>query len=410
MSSHSSFPDLTPFSGDRSSSPVLGTNLEGVNTHNRRVILDAIRVNRALSRADLARATKLSKQTVSNIVDELELEGMIVAQGTVARGIPGRPAIPYILAPDGAYAIGLHLDYHDARAVIVDLVGEVLLSRTARLPVDNPSRGLEILLALLAEARDAGGRLRPELETRLVGLGVAMPGPFGVPVPNGADDDYFSMARWQRFPLISSLKKNTGLEVSLRNDAAAAAMAELMSGRLHGVRDAVCLYLGYGLGAGIIINGELYTGRNGNAGDVGPIPGQPGPTSRPPLERLATLAALAEKLGRDPADPDYFARITHASETKEPAYQDWLEKAVGEIDWLVTVMELVFAPDAIVLCGSAPDRILDDVLASLGGRRKTGRSSRLVRGLADQWAPARGAASEPINRAFSPLYAALFKK
>jgi predicted NBD/HSP70 family sugar kinase len=90
-------------------------------------------------------------------------------------------------------------------------------------------------------------------------------------------------------------------------------MAEMISGRLHGVRDAVCLFLGYGLGAGIVINAELYNGRNGNAGDVGLIPAQPG-CSRPALEQLATLAALSESLGHDPADPEFFTLIAAAAE------------------------------------------------------------------------------------------------
>jgi predicted NBD/HSP70 family sugar kinase len=390
---------------------MLGTNAEGANAHNRRVIIDAIRVNRAMSRADLARATKLSKQAVSNIVDELEREGMIMGQDTIAREVPGRPAVPYVLGPNGAFAVGLHIDRHEARAVIVDLCGDVVVRQRARLNADDPERGFDEIIGLLAATRSDAQALRPDLESRLVGLGVAMPGPFSSePVRSDVVPDVYSMAHWQRFPLASRLEDETGLNVSLRNDAAAATMAEMISGRLHGIRDAVCLYLGYGLGAGILINGELYNGRNGNAGDVGLIPAQPGIGSRPPLEKLSTLAALSESLGLDPADPDFFTSISRATEKAGPEYQSWLTQAAQEIGWLVTMTELVFAPEAIVLCGSAPEKLLEDLLDKLNAPGIASDRPRMMRGLADLWAPARGAASEPINRSFSPRYSALFKK
>ncbi|QWW72630.1 ROK family transcriptional regulator (plasmid) [Rhizobium sp. WYJ-E13] len=396
--------------GGRAPRAILGTNVEGANAHNRRVILDAIRVNRAMSRADLARATKLSKQAVSNIVDELEREGVIMAQDTVAREVPGRPAVPYVLAPNGAYAIGLHIDRHEARAVIVDLCGDVLVRQRARLHAEDPDQGFKDLLNLLSSTRKDAAALRPDLEARLVGLGVAMPGPFGIDEARSVTADVYSMARWQSFPLVSRLESETGLVVSLRNDAAAATMAEMIAGRLHGVRDAVCLYLGYGLGAGIVINGELYNGRNGNAGDVGLIPAQPGCEPRPLLERLATLAALSESLDLDPADPEFSTVITQIAEKSGPEYQAWLSQAAREIGWLLAMTELVFAPEAIVLCGSAPEALLDDLLERLKAPGLTGDRPRMMRGLADIWAPARGAASEPIGRSFSPRYSALFKK
>jgi len=324
--------------------------------------------------------------------------------------VPGRPAVPYVLSPNGAYAIGLHIDRHEARAVIVDLCGDVLVRQRARLHAEDPDQGFKDLLDLLSSTRKNADALRPDLETRLVGLGVAMPGPFGIDEARSVTADVYSMARWQSFPLVSRMESETGLVVSLRNDAAAATMAEMIAGRLHGVKDAVCLYLGYGLGAGIVINGELYNGRNGNAGDVGLIPAQPGCESRPLLERLATLAALSESLDLDPADPEFFTVITQIAEKSGPEYQAWLSQAAREIGWLLAMTELVFAPEAIVLCGSAPEALLDDLLERLKAPGLAGDRPRMMRGLADIWAPARGAASEPIGRSFSPRYSALFKK
>ncbi len=103
-----------------------GTNHEGTSAHNRRVMIDALRINGALSRADLARATRLTKQTVSNIIEELERDGLVSSQEAVRRG-RGQPSTPYGLVPEGAFAIGLQIDRHVTRAVAVDLVGSVLV-------------------------------------------------------------------------------------------------------------------------------------------------------------------------------------------------------------------------------------------------------------------------------------------
>lgn len=98
-----------------------GTNQEGTSAHNRRVIVEALRLNGALSRADLARATQLTKQAVSNIIEDLERDGLVVALDTVRKG-RGQPSTPYRLVPEGAFAIGLQIDRHLTRAVAVDLL------------------------------------------------------------------------------------------------------------------------------------------------------------------------------------------------------------------------------------------------------------------------------------------------
>ena len=78
---------------------ISGTNHEGTSAHNRRVIMDALRLNGALSRADLARATRLTKQTVSNIIEDLEKSGLVVAEDSVRRGTRAAVPAPIILCP-----------------------------------------------------------------------------------------------------------------------------------------------------------------------------------------------------------------------------------------------------------------------------------------------------------------------
>src|SRR5262245_25638726 len=103
---------------------VAGTNLEQAKSHNRRVVIETIRTNGALSRAAIARLTGLSSQTVSNIVEELETAELLKPEPT-QKGTRGQPAVPYSINPDGGYSIGLQLDHQLLVGVVTDLSGKV---------------------------------------------------------------------------------------------------------------------------------------------------------------------------------------------------------------------------------------------------------------------------------------------
>lgn len=388
-----------------------GTNHEGTSAHNRRVMIDALRVNGALSRADLARATRLTKQTVSNIIEELERDGLVVSQETVRKG-RGQPSTPYALVPGGAFAIGLQIDRHVTRAVAVDLVGTVLVRAEADLSTDGPASGAKIVLDLVARVRSELAELATQAEARLVGLGVAMPGPFGI---EGNADDQWMMQAWQRYPLLETLAAGTGLNVGLQNDAAACATAERMVGAAHGVDNAVCLYLGYGIGAGLILNSELYSGANGNAGEIGMALLSASDPARTALEHRASLASLYLHLGIDPAAHGVYEEIGRRTEADDPLISEWVSTAAIDLRWAVHLVETIFDPQTVIVCGGAPEPLarkllmaIEPLLPSVADR--PGRAlPRLQLGMTDPWSVALGAAAEPIGRAFDPRFSAIMK-
>jgi predicted NBD/HSP70 family sugar kinase len=387
-----------------------GTNQEGTSAHNRRVMIDALRVNGALSRADLARATKLTKQTVSNIIDELEQDGLVSSQEVVRKG-RGQPSTPYGLVPEGAFAIGLQIDRHITRALAVDLMGTVVTRAEATLPADGPQSGVKVILDLVETVRRDLARLASQSERRLVGLGAAMPGPFGI---ESSGDDPWMMAAWQKFPLLEMLAAGTGLEVGLQNDAAACATAERMVGAAHGLDHAVCLYLGYGIGAGLILGGELYSGANGNAGEIGMALLSPGGRSAA-LEHRASLAALYQHLAIDPADPSVHAIVNDLAFADDPRISLWLEEAAMDLRWSVHLIESIFDPQTVILCGGAPETLARRLVAAMEpllpsiAARESRTVPRLQLGMTDPWAVALGAAAEPISRAFDPRFSAILK-
>ena len=387
-----------------------GTNQEGTSAHNRRVMIEALRLNGALSRADLARATQLTKQAVSNIIEDLESDGLVVALEAVRKG-RGQPSTPYRLVPEGAFAIGLQIDRHLTRAVAVDLVGSVLARAEANLPFDEPSKGVEVILGLVGGVRRELSQMSAQSEERLVGLGVAMPGPFGLK----NSDDKWMMPAWQKFPLLETLAKGTGLNVSLQNDAAACATAERIVGAAHGVDHAVCLYIGYGIGAGLILNGELYSGGHGNAGEIGMAllsPAGPGST---PLEHRASLASLYQHLGLNPADDDIYRQMDGLVTAEDPKIIAWIHGAAHDLRWSVHLIETIFDPQTVILTSGAPEALarrlveaMHPLLPSIADR--PGRHlPRLQLGTTDPWSIALGAAAAPISRAFDPLFSAILK-
>ncbi|MFD2053506.1 ROK family protein [Mesorhizobium calcicola] len=387
-----------------------GTNQEGTSAHNRRVMIEALRLNGALSRADLARATQLTKQAVSNIIEDLESDGLVVALDAVRKG-RGQPSTPYRLVPEGAFAIGLQIDRHLTRAVAVDLIGSVLARAEANLPFDEPSKGVEVILGLISGVRRKLAEISAQSEDRLVGLGVAMPGPFGLKNL----DDKWMMPAWQKFPLLDKLAEGTGLNVSLQNDAAACATAERIVGAAHGVDHAVCLYVGYGIGAGLILNGELYSGGHGNAGEIGMAllsPAGPGST---PLEHRASLASLYQHLDLNPADNDIYQQMNALVIARDPKMMAWIDGAAHDLRWGVHLIETIFDPQTVILTSGAPEALarrlveaMHPLLPSIADR--PGRNlPRLQLGTTDPWSIALGAAAAPISRAFDPLFSAILK-
>ena len=387
-----------------------GTNHEGTSAHNRRVIIDALRLNGALSRADLARATRLTKQTVSNIMEELENDGLVTSRETVRRG-RGQPSTPYGLVPEGAFAIGLQIDRHITRAIAVDLVGNVLIRKEANLPAGGPATGTRVVLQLVEDVRTELKLRTAQAEKRLVGLGVAMPGPFGTEQDEA--ENPWMMGPWQRFPLLETLSAGTGLNVTLQNDAAACATAERMVGAAHGLDHAVCLYVGYGIGAGLILGGELYSGARGNAGEIGMA--LLSVSGRRTVEHNASLASLYEHLGVDPMTPDIYSLIDKRAAAGDPDILAWIEKAAIDLRWSVHLIETVFDPQTVILCGGAPaalaTRLIDAMqpLLPSNADRADRLLPRLQLGMTDPWAVARGAAAEPIGHAFDPRFSAILK-
>ncbi|TQM38597.1 ROK family transcriptional regulator [Pseudonocardia cypriaca] len=258
-----------------------------VRRHNLALVLGEVAGPEPLSRAAVAARTGLTRGTVSSLVEELIAAGL-VTELAAARGGPGRPASPLRLDPRGPAGLGLEVGVDTVGACVVDLTGAVRAQRTVVSDHrdDDPDAALARLTALADD-------LVAETGLPIAGATVALPGVVG---PAGVLERAPNLPRWVDVAVGDALSTRLhGLPVRAGNEADLAALAERWAG---GPSDAVVVSGGIGVGAGILLDGALFAGGGGRAGEIGHVVVEPDGQAchcggRGCLETVAGLEALA---------------------------------------------------------------------------------------------------------------------
>jgi len=228
---------------------------------NERTVLDAIHRHAPVSRAEISRTVGISKPTVSVALQSL-LDAGLVREAEAGSDGPSYGATFFEPVPDAALALGLDLGARFLRGAICDLVGRVC----ARQDVELEGADARDVLELAATLRDrlvASCELAPEA---IHGAVVGVP---GVVLPHG-DEVHLAenVHGLEGMPIGAELGRRLGMQVTVENDVNLAAVGERWDGVARGVEDFVFLSIGTGLGAGVVLHGELHRGRNGAAGEV----------------------------------------------------------------------------------------------------------------------------------------------
>ncbi|MGO1319871.1 MAG: ROK family protein [Galactobacter sp.] len=241
-----------------------GTNLGRLGGFNQAVVLEAVRHHSdGISRVELAEATGLSPQTISNVARRLIEGGWIRESGTVISG-PGKPRTILELIPDRYVTLGVHVDPGQVAFTLVDLNGNVLAKKMFRPDEDLDPEGTVDLIAAQAEALlQASGYEK----SSVLGLGVAVPGP--IDLERGSALHPPLMEGWDEVDLVEPLVEKLGLEVILSKDTVATASAEQWLGTGADARDFICVYVGVGVGVGLVLGGQIMQGQTGNTGELG---------------------------------------------------------------------------------------------------------------------------------------------
>jgi glucokinase-like ROK family protein len=215
-----------------------------------------------LSRAKLATLTGLNKTTISSLVEDLLTRGLVHEVGLDTSG-GGRPARLLELAPQAGCIIGVALGVDFVSVILTDFVGRVLLHHRVE---TDPSAPQDAILAQTLQLIDATVAASQEQGTRLLGIGLATPGTVN---PDEGVLVFSPNLQWHNVPFRQILVQHTGLPAFVDNDANAAAIAEHLFGVARQVQNFIAVFAGVGVGGGLFLNGKLYRGAYGFAGEIG---------------------------------------------------------------------------------------------------------------------------------------------
>ena len=250
-------------------------SLQGLRLGNRRRVLDVLRQRGTASRTDIVRLTGLSRSTVSTLVCQLLEDAVLVElpERASAASAGGRPATLLQLDPTAGGALGVHLAHDHVRVAVTDLAGDVLDETLRELDVDHrPHDTLAFVGQAALELVEQAGLQR----AALVGLGVAVSAPVQ-PTTHALGSPI--LPDWSDVDVAGTLRNVTGLRVEVGNDANLGAMAERRYGAAQGVDDFVYVMLSDGVGAGLVLGGQVYEGATGGAGEIGHVTVAPRATS-----------------------------------------------------------------------------------------------------------------------------------
>lgn len=243
---------------------MLKATRQHIKDHNTRLVLKTIYDNNAVSRADVARLTGLTRPTVSTIVGALIDDGFVAEAGT-GPSVGGKPPIWLQVAADDHLLLCLDVSRNTFRGALINLRGQIVVRQEAAAP------GLQGEAALQKATELIDGLLAAALQP-ILGLSIGTPGL--VNPDTGVVHQAVNLG-WHDLPLAEQLETRYDKPVYVANDSYAAALAEYTFGEPRDSQNLILVKMGPGVGAGIILNGAIYPGDGLGAGEIGHVVVQP---------------------------------------------------------------------------------------------------------------------------------------
>ncbi len=343
-----------------------GSNQTGMRQFNERVVLQAIRMHGGMPKADLARLTTLSTQTVALIIARLEKDDLVIKLAAL-RGKIGQPSVPIALNPDGAFSIGVKIGRRSLDILLLDFVGAVRMRSSLVYRFPDPDA---VFQAIALGVRQMHASLAPPLRARLAGIGVAAPLSLGSwqHLQGIAPDAAW---RWNKLDIATQIAADTALPVQFAKDTAAACVAELVLGRGRSVKSFLYVFVDTFIGGGLVINSQLHAGLHGNAGAIGSLPlgmaqrGQRVPGAQ--MLNTASLLTLEKMFEQHDLDPAA-AYDERALQSPWLALSEiWLEQAGIAIAMAVNNASCLLDLEGVIIDGSFSRAMLDRLMHSVQG-------------------------------------------
>lgn len=367
-------------------------SFQRMKSTNLSIILNLIREKGPISRADIAKLTKLTPPTISNLTKELLMEGRIMEQ-SLGESSGGRKPTLLTLNSERHHIIGVDIGSHEMNLILTNLTGEVKHSIVQAIP--SPVNK-DLLISLLTKSIRSIISSAPEPQ-KLIGIGVAMHGI--VDVAKG-ESVFAPNLNLHHIPIKDILEKEFGLMVVVENDARAIAHGHQWFNHEKRAKDLACINVGRGIGAGLIIDGELYLGHDFISGEIGHmVIDLQGPTCscghNGCLQTFATGPAIAERMrtrlekGEVSSLAEMFAGGSYSELTGEHVFEaakagDMLAKQIlreaGEYLGIgLTNLIHIINPEKIVLSGgviNAQEFLLDSVQEMIQKRALTEKAKQ----------------------------------
>lgn len=332
---------------------------------NERNILTLIRKDGPKSKADITRATGLSAQSATRIVRRLHDADLLAPGGTV-RGRIGQPSTPFDLNSEGAYSIGVKIGRRTADVVTTNFAYDTLKSTV--LSYDFPafeSLRAKLLTSIQAHLDD----IPSPSKWRVCGFGLAAPNGIesweaSIGAPPGA------MADWADRDMATELSDALGQSFHVVNDASAACLAELNFGDHARAASYIYFYIGTFVGGGIVSDGHLFSGENGNAAAIGSLPFSDSTSlSFGQLIEHASLIGLTDALTAHGLPYQLAFEHGNAPAHAEGIFKDWLEKAGQSLAFAALSGQAFLDIRDIVIDGSLNEnlrkRLVEEVQSAL---------------------------------------------
>ena len=333
-----------------------GSNQVSLKAFNERLVINLIQDVGALSKAEIARVTGLSAQTVAIIVNRLIDEGLLLKKAAV-KGKIGQPSTPIELNPDGAISTGIKIGRRSVEVMAIGLTRAVIAHETRRYEAPEPMtvmRSINEAYAAVSEQLTAA-----QHENR-IGAGIAAPSGLGgwnevIGLAEAA------LSGWLDIDIKEEMEAMTGMPCHLVNDATSACLAELAFGDLHCTQNMAYFYIGTFIGGGLVLDGQLIEGRTGNAAAVGSIPLglADGSKLQPPqlIERasLQQLEKIALETGL--ALEDFFSGTEPSSKALR-CFELWADEAANAIAFSALGVAALVESESVVIDGVLPRNLI----------------------------------------------------
>jgi predicted NBD/HSP70 family sugar kinase len=315
-----------------------------------RLVIERVLRSGPISRAEIARGTGLSKQTISDVMRELERDGWVREQGQI-QGAVGRSAVTYAIRPDAAFVLGIDLGGTKLHLALADLHGQIAAEVVEPTRHDGGAAVVEQIGRLADVLIERAGIARERLR------GAVMGSPGIIDPKTGSIGKAPNIPGLDTLDVRSALRARLGVDIVIENDVNLAAIGEHWRGGSRGANTFAFIALGTGIGMGLFADGRILRGARGAAGEIAylPLGGDPYDARGRRLGTLETAvgsAAIAERYaafggGGGRTVRDIFDRLE-----QEEAARSTVDQVARVIATAILAVHSIIDPEVVVLGGS----------------------------------------------------------